>query len=156
MLLTEERFDFIQQSCWVSISHQEDQVTFSHSFSNNISCVFCSMSALQVEWMGRQVNTCCFVNAGLQDMFSFLFLNRAENSAVFLCVSVYVHVCVCVCGWVCTLVWILCGVVWGVNKEENRPSSVDSNNGQVGNQAFLTDIACMSLMTHCTGIGLNL
>jgi hypothetical protein len=100
MLLTEERFDFIQQSCWVSISHQEDQVTFSHSFSNNISCVFCSMSALQVEWMGRQVNTCCFVNAGLQDMFSFLFLNRAENSAVFLCVSVYVHVCVCVCVWV--------------------------------------------------------
>lgn len=77
--------------------------------------------------------------------FFLLFLNgEAEILAVFVCVCTCTHVCVYLSPLECR------------NSEENGSSSMASNNGQMGAQVYLPDIARLSFLTLTLDWHLNL
>lgn len=90
MLLTEEQLHFIQQSCWVSISHQENQVLFSQSFPQYPHHCFVPCPSGGVEKGGRKTHM------PLAKRPQLLHLN-GEAETLVACVCVCTCKCVCLC-----------------------------------------------------------
>lgn len=134
MLLTEEQLHFIQQSCWVSISHQENQVLFSHGLPQWVHLYFVSWPPLKWNGEGSAGSMYALGKRAAGQMFFFLFSKWGSRKF-----HVCVHVCVCEC--VCVQSPLQCD-----NRKENG-SSMASNKSQMGVWAYHSDGVCLGFMT---------